>query len=392
MLLLYHYNRAREQRLAEGLQLEKEGKHAEAYQKFIQAVSVSLDMVCEFLQMLIRYQIPYIIAPYESDAQMAYLSRTGIVDAVITEDSDSLCYRCPKVLFKMTAEGTSKCIQLSDVYESFGDMKNWTPELFELMCVLNGCDYADGCNRIGLKTAVKLINRGKNMKDTLKIIECNPVYKFNEFKPRLEFATACFHHQVIYNPILNKREYLTPVPEGISEKYCRNSKCHFGELKTEEIAMKRAKGFISDDQGTILLPPNTNVDYLDQFFKNIRIRNVPSLFALHCNKKKEEIIDLTEQAKNNNSSVLSKSIAVKRSASPVNEVTCTKKGEFRESPTSVVSSSIFDLSFEESITDDLLAEVDLVEKSICGNSCVCTNNLTKLTIFGIFPVILKPPS
>lgn len=38
-----------------------------------------------------------IVAPYEADAQMAYLALTGDVDAVLTEDSDLLTYGCPVV-------------------------------------------------------------------------------------------------------------------------------------------------------------------------------------------------------------------------------------------------------------------------------------------------------
>ena len=37
------------------------------------------------------------VAPYEADAQMAYLALTGRVGVVVTEDSDMLCYGCPVV-------------------------------------------------------------------------------------------------------------------------------------------------------------------------------------------------------------------------------------------------------------------------------------------------------
>jgi exonuclease 1 len=39
--------------------------------------------------------IEVVVAPYEADAQLAYLALTGNVDAVITEDSDLLPYGCP---------------------------------------------------------------------------------------------------------------------------------------------------------------------------------------------------------------------------------------------------------------------------------------------------------
>ena len=41
--------------------------------------------------------VEFLVAPYEADAQMAYLALHGNVDAVLTEDSDLLTYGCPKV-------------------------------------------------------------------------------------------------------------------------------------------------------------------------------------------------------------------------------------------------------------------------------------------------------
>lgn len=49
------------------------------------------------MQALKREGVDFIVAPYEADAQMAYLALSGDVDAVITEDSDLLPYGCPKV-------------------------------------------------------------------------------------------------------------------------------------------------------------------------------------------------------------------------------------------------------------------------------------------------------
>ena len=49
------------------------------------------------LQALKSRGIRFIVAPYEADAQMAYLALNGLVDAVLTEDSDLLCYGVPTV-------------------------------------------------------------------------------------------------------------------------------------------------------------------------------------------------------------------------------------------------------------------------------------------------------
>jgi exonuclease-1 len=45
--------------------------------------------------------IKFIVAPYEADAQLAYLSRNGIVDVLITEDSDLLVFGAKRILYKL---------------------------------------------------------------------------------------------------------------------------------------------------------------------------------------------------------------------------------------------------------------------------------------------------
>lgn len=44
-----------------------------------------------------RIGIECIVAPYEADAQLAYLCKENMVDLVITEDSDLLVFGCQRV-------------------------------------------------------------------------------------------------------------------------------------------------------------------------------------------------------------------------------------------------------------------------------------------------------
>ena len=39
------------------------------------------------------------VAPFEADAQLAYLNKEGYADVVITEDSDLLVFGCTQVIF-----------------------------------------------------------------------------------------------------------------------------------------------------------------------------------------------------------------------------------------------------------------------------------------------------
>ena len=56
-----------------------------------------------------------VVAPYEADAQMAYLVRNGFVDGVITEDSDMVPHQCKSVFFKMDNDGVGQEIRYADV-------------------------------------------------------------------------------------------------------------------------------------------------------------------------------------------------------------------------------------------------------------------------------------
>ena len=39
------------------------------------------------------------MAPFEADAQLAYLKKEGYADVVITEDSDLLVFGCPQLIY-----------------------------------------------------------------------------------------------------------------------------------------------------------------------------------------------------------------------------------------------------------------------------------------------------
>ena len=49
------------------------------------------------LKVLKKENVYYVVAPYEADAQMTFLSVSKQVDAVITEDSDLIAFGCPRV-------------------------------------------------------------------------------------------------------------------------------------------------------------------------------------------------------------------------------------------------------------------------------------------------------
>ncbi|GMF66125.1 unnamed protein product [Phytophthora lilii] len=71
----------------------------------MRAVSVTNEMVMKLIAVLRRMDITFYVAPYEADAQLAFLSRQKIVDVVISDDSDCVPYGVKTVLLKLTPDG-----------------------------------------------------------------------------------------------------------------------------------------------------------------------------------------------------------------------------------------------------------------------------------------------
>ena len=161
--------RARDEARAKALQLHGDGHGDQASRLFQKAVMITHEMAYELIKALRAAGVRYVVAPYEADAQLAYLSRKGVVDIVITEDSvrrpssssshspthlssihlihlsltfltltssihpspthpppkDTIPYGCRRVLFKMDKEGRAQEIEsrhlaLNDEYEFEG--------------------------------------------------------------------------------------------------------------------------------------------------------------------------------------------------------------------------------------------------------------------------------
>jgi exonuclease-1 len=65
-------------------------------------VDISPDVAHCLIAELQKAGVEFIVAPYEADAQLAYLARTGYIDGVLTEDSDLLAFGCTRVYFKVS--------------------------------------------------------------------------------------------------------------------------------------------------------------------------------------------------------------------------------------------------------------------------------------------------
>ena len=91
------HDSAREENRERAAKAIQDGSNVLAHQFFQKSVEITHEMAHKLLLELQSRNIAALVAPYEADAQLAYLSKAGLVDFVITEDSDVVPFGCKRV-------------------------------------------------------------------------------------------------------------------------------------------------------------------------------------------------------------------------------------------------------------------------------------------------------
>ncbi|RKP12751.1 PIN domain-like protein [Piptocephalis cylindrospora] len=209
----------RQKSLKEGLALHKAGREREAAKKFQTAIDVTPVMARDLILELKKMNVEYVVAPYEADAQMAYLARAGQVSAVITEDSDLLVYQCPRVLYKMDRYGDGYQVLYDNIarVQQPMDLSHLSPKAFRYMCILSGCDYAASIYSMGLKRAYKYAIAHETPEAIVRAAERDGMVVPSGYLQTFHLANHTFLYQRVWDP---KEGQLTsvesPIPLDIS--------------------------------------------------------------------------------------------------------------------------------------------------------------------------------
>ncbi|NWS22566.1 EXO1 Exonuclease, partial [Pachyramphus minor] len=232
----------RQASLLKGKKLLQEGKLSEARECFGRSVNVTHAMAHEVIKAARARGVDCIVAPYEADAQLAYLNKNGMVQAIITEDSDLLAFGCKKVFLKIDKFGNGleidqarlgNCKQLGNVF---------TEEKFRYMCILSGCDYLTSIYGIGLAKACKLLKLANNP-DIIKVIKKMGQYlKMNitvpeEYIQGFTRANNTFLYQLVFDPLKRKLVPLNAYGDDIDPETLSYAGRHFGDDTAFQIAI-----------------------------------------------------------------------------------------------------------------------------------------------------------
>lgn len=198
-----------------GLELQRKGRMPEAYQEFQKAVDVTPYMARQLIEELKKMNVQYVVAPYEADAQLVYLERQGIINGIISEDSDLLVFGAKRLLSKLDQHGD--CIEINRAdFTACREVSliGWTDADFRHMCILSGCDYLPNIAKLGLKTAYRCIRKYKNVEKALRMLRFEGQYRVPpDYLENFKQAELTFLYQRVFCPKTAKLVTLTP-PEG----------------------------------------------------------------------------------------------------------------------------------------------------------------------------------
>ncbi len=173
-----HRKRMAQEKFEEAREEEDEERMAK-YAK--QTSRLTRDMTRESEELMKAMGLPVIRAPSESDAQMAFMCEQEDVYACASSDYDCLLQGAPRLITNLTLSQKRKLP--SGIYVKI------TPELIDLketltnlgvkqdqliaIGILVGTDYNEGINRVGPKTALKLVKQYPSFDELFKEVKAD---------------------------------------------------------------------------------------------------------------------------------------------------------------------------------------------------------------------------
>ncbi|KAK6365902.1 Rad2 nuclease [Exophiala oligosperma] len=210
----------RQESKALGLELYRAGKTSQAQQELQKSVDVTPLMARQLIEELKKLNVQYVVAPYEADAQLVYLENKGIIDGILSEDSDLLVFGAKRLLTKLNQYGELVEIERSD-FPLCKDLNlaGWTDTMFMRLAILSGCDYLPNIEKLGLKTAYGYVRKYKDIEKILRIVQFEGKLTVpNGYLDNFRQAELTFLHHRVFCPMAQKMVFLTDLSPGAVEQ------------------------------------------------------------------------------------------------------------------------------------------------------------------------------
>lgn len=200
-------------------------------------IRITREHITDLETLFQKMGVSYIHATGEAEAYAAELCRINYVDAVMSEDMDTLVYDCP-ILIRSCIDKNMKKTDTVTKFEmnSIKSDMGLTIDEFIDLCILCGCDYCTTIPKIGYNRAFNNITTYRNID---KMIESGKFTIPDEFINKYVSARSLFN---IYKNTIN----INTIPivnseynEDILREYLLNN-CNMNKTKANN-ALKKIK-------------------------------------------------------------------------------------------------------------------------------------------------------
>lgn len=207
----------REESKAAGMEFLRAGKTAQAHQELQKAAAVTTSMAKLFIDELKAMKVQYLVAPYEADAQLVYLEQKGIINGILSEDSDMLVYGAKRLITKLNQY--AECVEIERVDFPLCkevSLTGWTDAMFRRMSILSGCDYLPNIDKMGLKTAYRFVRKYKDAEKVLRMVQFEGKLSVPlDYLTRFQHAELTFIHHRVFCPEKRQMVFMEELQRGM---------------------------------------------------------------------------------------------------------------------------------------------------------------------------------
>ncbi len=156
------------------------GQIEEARMHAMASTRINAEIIDSSKELLRLMGIPFVQAPSEGEAQAAEMAKDGLVYASASQDYDSFLFGAEIVIRNVTISGRRK-LPMKNVYIEVKPERIMLSKLLEnfqinreqliILGMLMGTDFNRGIDKVGPKTALKIVREHKKLPDVVKYIK-----------------------------------------------------------------------------------------------------------------------------------------------------------------------------------------------------------------------------
>ena len=217
----------------------------------IAAVEIVPEQMYNLQHYIADLHLPFIVAPFEADAELAYLFKQNKVDMVLTNDSDLIIYGVTRIIYIKPSKTSLDWYEHKNKAEDelITTVNELPLEWLWMFGYFISCDYFRGIKGIGPQKALAIITRlkrGMSWDETFteinktpemkKVIQKMPAVCELEYKKLFDRVRHVYTHQPVIVPETYELRYLT------NEEIPSDKKEEFGKVFDVE---RQAKGLVN---------------------------------------------------------------------------------------------------------------------------------------------------